>query len=62
MYDSVLRSGNKIPTGGNMETKCGVETEGKGHPEIAPPGDLSHIHQLNQDAIGEDGKCLLMET
>ena len=24
-----LRRGNKILTGGNMETKCGAETEGK---------------------------------
>ena len=26
---SVLRRGNKILTGGNIETKCGAETEGK---------------------------------
>jgi hypothetical protein len=25
----LLRRGNKIHTGGNMETKCGVDTEGK---------------------------------
>ena len=25
----LLRRGNKIFTGGNMETKCGAETEGK---------------------------------
>jgi hypothetical protein len=25
----LLRKGNKILTGGNMETKCGAETEGK---------------------------------
>jgi len=25
----LLRSGDKILTGGNMETKCGAETEGK---------------------------------
>jgi hypothetical protein len=25
----LLRRGNKIPTGGNTETKCGAETEGK---------------------------------
>jgi hypothetical protein len=25
----LLRRGNKIIMGGNMETKCGVETEGK---------------------------------
>jgi len=26
----LLRRGNKILTGGNTETKCGAETEGKG--------------------------------
>jgi hypothetical protein len=25
----LLRRGNKMPTGGNMETECGTETEGK---------------------------------
>jgi hypothetical protein len=25
----LLRRGNKIPTGGDIETKCGAETEGK---------------------------------
>jgi hypothetical protein len=25
----LLRRGNKIPLGGDMETKCGAETEGK---------------------------------
>jgi hypothetical protein len=42
----ILRRGNKILTGGNMETKCGAETSEafrKGHPETAPLGDLSHI-------------------
>jgi hypothetical protein len=30
VYTSVLlRRGNKIPMGGDSETKCGVETEGK---------------------------------
>ena len=38
----LLRRGNKIPTEGNMETKCGAETEGR-HPETAPPGDPSHM-------------------
>jgi hypothetical protein len=39
----LLRRGNKILMGANMETECGAETERKGHPETAPPGDLSHI-------------------
>jgi hypothetical protein len=28
----LFRMGNKILTGGNMETKCGTETEGKAIP------------------------------
>jgi hypothetical protein len=36
----LLRRGNKIIMGGNKETKCGAETEGKA---IQRPGDLSHI-------------------
>jgi hypothetical protein len=28
MDTSVLRRGNKMPTGGDTETKCGAETEG----------------------------------
>jgi hypothetical protein len=37
----LFRRGNKILTGGNMETKCGAETEGKAiqrlpHLEIHP--------------------------
>jgi hypothetical protein len=42
---SVLLGGvNKILTGGNMETKCGAETEGKAVLKLPPtPGDSSHI-------------------
>jgi hypothetical protein len=36
----LLRKGNKILMGTNMETKCGAE---KDHPGTAPPGNLSHI-------------------
>jgi hypothetical protein len=57
-----LRRVNKILTGGNMETKCGAETKGKGHPDTAPPGDPSHIQPPNPDDIVDAGKCLLMET
>jgi hypothetical protein len=39
----LLRKENKIPMGGVTETKCGAETERKGHPKTAPPGDPSHI-------------------
>ena len=38
-----LRRENQILIGGNMETKWGAETEGKGHPETNPPGDQSHL-------------------
>jgi hypothetical protein len=35
MHASVLlRRGNKIIMGGNMETKCGAETEGKASQEL----------------------------
>jgi hypothetical protein len=58
----LLRRGNKILTGGNMETKCGAETEGKAILRLpASPGDPSHIQPPNPDAIVEAGKCLLME-
>ena len=54
----LLRRGNKIPTEGNMETKCGAETEGR-HPETAPPGDLYHLLTPNPDNIADAKKCLL---
>ena len=38
----LLRQGNKILTEGNMETKCGAETEGKAI-QSAPPGVPAHI-------------------
>ena len=56
-----LRSVNKILSGGHMERKCGAETEGIKHPEIDPPGNLSHIELPNQ-AIGDSEKCLLREA
>jgi hypothetical protein len=30
----LLRSGNKILTGGNMETNCGAETKGKANQKL----------------------------
>ena len=40
----LLRRGNKILIGTNMETKYGAETEGKVIQTLRdPPGDLSHI-------------------
>ena len=49
--------------GGNRETKCGAETEGrKGHPETAPPGDPSHTQTPNTDIIVDAKKCLVTES
>ena len=45
----LLRKGNKMLMGANMETKCGTET--------APPGDPSHIQ--SPDTIVDANKCLL---
>jgi hypothetical protein len=56
---SVLRRGNKTLTGGDTETKCGAETEGKAIQETAPPGDPSHIQTPNTDTIVDAEKCLL---
>jgi hypothetical protein len=40
----LLRKENKIPMGGDKETKYGAETEGKVIQTLRdPPGDLSHI-------------------
>jgi hypothetical protein len=54
----LLRRENIILTGGNMETKCGAETERKGHPETAPPGDPSHIQPPNPDLMVGCGEVL----
>jgi hypothetical protein len=43
---SALYKGNKIFTGGNMETKCGAETEGKATQRLSHLGtDPIYIHQ-----------------
>jgi len=57
----LLRRGNKIPKGRDMETKCGVETPDvrKGHPETAPPGDPPHIQSPNPVTIVDVKKYLL---
>jgi hypothetical protein len=43
----LLRRGNKILTGGNMEAKCGAETL------------QSYIYSPNPDTIVDAKKCLL---
>jgi hypothetical protein len=56
----LLRRGNKILTGGNMEAKYGADTEVSGPSRDCPPGDLSHIQSPNLDDIVDSRKCLLM--
>jgi hypothetical protein len=51
----LLRKWNKTLTGGNMETKCGAETEGK----ASSPWSPSHIQSPNLDSILDPGKGLL---
>jgi hypothetical protein len=45
----LLRRGNKIPMGGNTETMCGAETEGKNIQRLPHLGDPSHIQSPNPD-------------
>ena len=52
----LLRRGNKILMGANMETKYGADTEGKA---IQRPGDLSLIQSPNADTIVDAKKCML---
>jgi hypothetical protein len=51
----LLRRGNKILTGANMQTKCGAETKEKAIQKLP-----HHIQTLNMDAIVDAGKCLLI--
>jgi hypothetical protein len=39
----LLRRGNKIITGRNMELKCGSKDRRKALPETSPPGETSYI-------------------
>jgi hypothetical protein len=38
----LLRRGNKILKGGNMETKCGAETEGKALQRLLTWGSIQY--------------------
>ena len=55
----LLRRGDKILTGGNKETNCGSETEGKAIHRLPQLGNPSHIESPNWDAIVDARKCLL---
>jgi hypothetical protein len=45
----LLRRGNKILTGGNVETKCGAETEGKATQRLPHLGIYLSIQSPNTD-------------
>jgi hypothetical protein len=62
VYTSVLRRRNKICKGGDMETMCGGETEGKAIQKLHPPGNPSHILTPNPYIIMDAKKCLLTGT
>jgi len=47
----LLRRVNKILTGGNMESKCGAETERKAIQRLPHLGIQSHIQPPSLDAI-----------
>jgi hypothetical protein len=55
----LLRRGNKILMGGNTETKCGAETEGKAIQRLPPPRDPSLIQTPNPDTTADTRKSLL---
>jgi hypothetical protein len=60
----LLRRVNKILTGGNMETKCRAEIEGKAIQRLPPRGrgvgGPSHIQPPNPDVTVDAGQCLLI--
>jgi hypothetical protein len=58
MLQCFLERGNKILKGGNMEIKCGVETEGKVNQRLPHLG-IHLIESSNLKAIEDAGKCLL---
>jgi hypothetical protein len=51
----LFRRVNKTLTGGNMETKCGAETEEK----AIQRQDPSNIQSPNPDTIVDGNKCFL---
>ena len=55
----LLRRGNKILTEGNMETKCGAETEGKAIQRLPHLGIHPIIQTLNPDTVVDAKKCFL---
>jgi hypothetical protein len=62
VHVSVLfRKENKILTGGNMETKCGAETEERSSRGCPTWGSIQ-IETPNLDTIVDARMCLLLEA
>ena len=55
----LIRSGYKTLTGGNMKKKFWVETEGNAIHRLSYLGIRTIYSHQNQDAIVDEGKCLL---
>jgi hypothetical protein len=58
----LLRRGNKIPMGGDTETKCGVETEGKAIQRLPHLGVHPIYSHHTWILIVNAGTCLLIEA
>jgi hypothetical protein len=56
---ALLRRGNKILTRGNMERKCGAETETKAIQRLPDLGFHPHIQLPNPDTMLDAKKCLV---
>jgi hypothetical protein len=56
----LLRRGNKIPMGGDTETRFRAQTEGEAIQRLTHPGNLSHMQLSNPDTIVDGNKCLLI--
>jgi hypothetical protein len=53
----IFRRGNKILTGGNKETKCGAETEGKATQRLSPMGIHSIYRHQTQTLLQMPSAC-----
>jgi hypothetical protein len=58
----LLRKGIKTPMGGDTETKCGAETEGKVIKRLFHLGIHPYIQLPNPDTIVDANKGLLIEA
>ena len=48
----LFRRGNKIPMGGDTETNCGAETEGKNIQRLAPWGSIPYTVTKRRHSCG----------